>query len=288
MSAPMAKIARRFFSAEPIMHYNIPASMAKAYQGKEIIARAHDSSEFPKYLSETDMEKVAYLQLLSLNADTDCLARWGEGIPLDLIMAEPEKEFSQLYRFAALLKKHPVRVSVPPAPGFGAAVRVAASLNFAVRITGGQPAPELNGEMTDILNFYLRHPTVTQPVEYFQSVLLGFLHAKPFFLPALLEEDPGFFCYITDQGEKAISERFAARGITGETASEDCIRNLVEESAECLDCEFLPHCRGCYKWPQKDYSCEGVKRIFQTLKRAARELKEDYAASLEGQRGNNT
>lgn len=264
------------------MHYNIPASMAEAYHGRDIIVRAHDPVAFPKYLSETDLERVAYLQLLSPSADADCLNRWGEGIPLDLILTEPEKDFPRLYRFSALLKKHPVRVSVPPVPGFGKAVKVAASLNFAVRIKGGQPDPGLEGEITDILELYLHHPAVSQPIEYFHSVLLGFFHERPFFLPEIQEEDPDCFCYVTDDGEEAISERFAAQGIIGKTASADCIRSLVEENAECPDCEFLPHCRGYFKWPRREFSCEGVKQIFRTLKKAAATLKIDHAASLEG------
>lgn len=260
--------------------------MAKAYQEQAIIVRAHDPFEFQKYLSETDIGKVACLQLLSLNADTDGLSRWGEGIPVDLVMAEPEKEFPLLYRFSPLLKKHPVRVSVSPVPGFGKAVRLAASLNFAVKITGGQPEPAIEGEMTDILNFYLRHPTVSQPIEYFHSLLLAFFHEKTVYLPTIQEEDPIYFCYITDEGEEAISERFAAQGIIGEAATAEAMLKLSEESEECPDCEFFPHCRGYFKWPRTDYSCEGVKKIFQTLKRAAGELKKDYAASLEGERGN--
>lgn len=263
------------------MHYNIPAAMAKAYHGQNIIVRAHDPFEFPKYLSKTDMEKVAYLQILYLNGDTDCLTRWGEGIPLDIVLTDPEKEFPQLYRFSALLKKHPVRISVPPVPGFGKALRVAASLNFAVKITGGQPDPALEGEMTDILNFYLRHPTISQPVEYFHSVLFAFFHEKTVCLPTIQEEDPMYFRYITDEGEEAISERFAAQGIIGEAATTEAMLKLSEESEACPDCEFFPHCRGYFKWPRMDYSCEGVKKIFQTLKKAAGELKKDSAASLE-------
>ena len=255
--------------------------MVRAYHGEDIIVRAHDPCEFPKYLSETDIEKVPYLQLLSLSVDTDCLARWGEKIPLDLIMTDPEKEFPLLYRFSSLLNKHPVRVSVPPVCGFSKAIKLAASLNFAVKITGGQPDAALNGEMTDILNLYLHHPTVSQPIEYFHSILLAFFHEKPVSLPTIQEEDPMYFRYITDQGEETISDRFAAHGIIGEIAIATVIRTLPEESEECPDCEFLPHCRGYFKWPERDYSCKGVKEIFRTLKNAAKGLKKDYVASLE-------
>lgn len=267
------------------MHYNIPASMAEAYQGRTIIVRAYDPSEFPKYLSETDMKNVAYLQLLSLNTDTEGLNRWGEGIPVDLVMAEPEKEFPLLYSFSPLLKKHPVKVSVPPVPEFGKAVRVAASLNFAVRITGGQPEPAIEEEMADILNFYLRHPTVSRPIEYFHSLLFAFFHEKAVYLPTIQEEDPMAFRYITHEGEAAISERFAADGIIGEAATADAMCKLSEKSEECFDCDCFPFCRGYFKWPRPEYSCEGVKKIFQTLKRAAGDLEKHYAASLGRQGG---
>ena len=254
--------------------------MVRAYRGEDVIVRSCDPSEFPKYLSETDIEKVRYLQLLSLSGDTDCLARWGEKIPLDLIMTDPEKEFPLLYRFSGLLNKHPVRVSVPPVPGFSKGIKLAASLNFAVKITGGQPPPALNGEMTEILNLYLRHPTVSQPIEYFHSLLLAFFHEKPVSLLAIQEEDPVYFRYITDQGQETISERFAAQGMIGEIAIATFIRELPEVSEECPGCEFHPHCRGYFKWPKRDYSCQGIKRIFRALKNGAEELKRDCVASL--------
>jgi len=263
------------------VRYNIPPSLVRAYRGEDIVVRSRDSSDFPKSLSEADVKKVKYLQLLSLSGDTDWLARWGEKIPLDLVMTEPEKEFPLLYRFSRLLNKHPVRVSVPPVPGFSKAVKLAASLSFAVKIIGGQPGPALNGEMTEVLNLYLRHPTVSQPIEYFHSLLLAFFHERPVSLPTIQEEDPMYFRYITDQGQETISERFAAQGMIGESAIGLLTRQLPEAGEECSGCEFLPHCRGYFKWPERDYSCEGAKRMLGALKNAAHELKTDYASSLE-------
>jgi hypothetical protein len=259
--------------------------MVSAYPREAIIVRAREPSEFLEYISETDMKRVQYLQLLSLSSDTSSLARWGEKLPLDLVMTDPEKEFPLLYRFSHLLNKHPVRVSVPPVSGFSKAVKLAASLNFAVRITGGQT--DAAREMEEVLHVYLRHPTVSQPIEYFHSVLLSFFHEKAVFLPTIQEEDPGCFRYITEQGEEAISERLAAQGLLGEMAVATFLRELPGKSAECPDCDFLAPCGGYFKWPERDYSCAGVKRIFRTLKKAAKELREDYAASLERTGENN-
>ena len=262
------------------MRYNIPASRVRAFHGEDIVVRAHDPSDFPRHLSETGTERIRYLQLLSLSGDTSCLASWGEKIPLDLVMSNPEKEFPLLYRLSGLLNKHPVRVSVPPVSGFSKAITLAASLNFAVKITGGQPAAALSGEMTETLELYLHQPTVSQPIECFHSLLLAFVHEKPASLPTIQEEDPRYFRYITDRGEEAISERFAAQGVIGETAISSFIRELPEASGECPDCEFLPHCQRYFKWPERNYSCELVKRVFRTLKNAAEELKKDSVASL--------
>ena len=261
--------------------YHIPICMLKDYQKGDIVVRAHDPSDFPRYLSEADLQRIAYLQLLSLSADTDCLTRWGERIPLDLVMNDPEKEFPLLYRFSGLLNKHPVRVSVPLVSGFSKAIKLAASLNFAVRITGGQPDAALNGEITDALNLYLHNPTVSQPIEFFHSILTAFFHEKPVSLLTIQEEDPMHFRYITEQGEEAISERFAALGMTGGAAIATFLQEVPEAREGCPDCEFLLHCRGYFKWPQKDYPCELVIRIFRILKNAAGELKKDYIASLE-------
>ncbi len=262
--------------------------MVRACHGEEIVVRAHDPTDFPKHLSDVDIERVRYLQLLSLKGDMTCLARWGEKIPVDLVMTDPEKEFPLLYGLSGLLNKHLVRVSVPPVPGFSKAIKLAASLNFAVKITGGQPAAALDREMTEALNLYLHHPAVSQPIEYFHSLLGAFFHEKTSSLLTIQEEDPTYFRYITDRGEETVSERLAAQGIIGETTIATFIRELPEASEECPDCEFLPHCQGYFKWPERNYSCGLVRRMFGALKNAAEELKKDYVASLERGRENKT
>ncbi|WP_169247682.1 hypothetical protein, partial [Candidatus Competibacter phosphatis] len=75
---------------------------------------------------------------------------------------------------ATLLDNHPTRVIVPVAPGFGKAVKVAVSLDFAVRLEVEQPEPALIEEMAAVLEFYLHQSTVAQPIEYFHGSLQGF------------------------------------------------------------------------------------------------------------------
>ena len=257
--------------------YNIPVSLVEAYRGRKMIVRAWDSLELVEALSERDFDNLLYVQLLSLTADVDALADWGFGAPVDITLREPATEFPKLYRHAKLLDKHPVRVSMPVARGFSAAVKVAAALNFAVRLEPAQPAPEMMEELFGVLDFFLHHPSVTQPVEYFHSALLTFYDQQSVMLWAIQEEDPTLVRYVTDDGVEIISPRFAGSPPPGDTASflDEFQRVLLAERGQCYGCEFFENCGGYFKWPRRDYDCAGVKIVFRTLKEAAGELRRD-------------
>jgi hypothetical protein len=257
--------------------YNIPASLVEAYRGRKMIVRAQESSELVAALSERDFDNLLYVRLLSLNADVDALANWGFGAPVDITLSEPAAEFPKLYRHAKLLDKHPVRVSMPVTPGFSQAARVAAALNFAVRLEPAQPAPEVMAELFDVLDFFLHHPSVTRPMEYFHSALLAFYDQQSVTLWAIQEEDPAVVRYVTDDGVEIVSPRFAGAPPPGDIASflDEFQRALLAERGQCYGCEFFENCGGYFKWPRRDYDCAGVKIVFRTLKEAAGELKRD-------------
>lgn len=260
--------------------YNIPLALIEAYRGRPVIIRSNSSSELIGVLGKDDLENILYVRLLSLSADVDALADWGVGVAVDLTMSDPDKEFATLYNFAKLLDKHPVRVSIPVIPGFSKAVKVAASLNFAVKLSVGQPAQDVIEELYEVLQFFLHQPAVSQPVEFFQSTLQTFLNQDAATLWAIQEEDPARFRYVTDDGVETIAPRFAGAQITGDPGSfvGEFKTALLAEHAECEGCAFLEHCQGFFKWPRRDYSCDGVKTILGALQEAADELKKDLSA----------
>ncbi len=260
--------------------YNIPVSLVEVYRGRKMIVRARDSSQLVEALSESDFDNLLYVRLLSLDADVDALADWGFGAPVDVALGEPATQFPKLYRHAKLLDKHPVRVSMPVAPGFSKAVKVATALNFAVRLEPAQPALEVMEELCDVLDFFLHHPSVAQPVEYFHSALLSFYEQQAVTMWAIQEEDPAQVRYVTDDGVETISPRFAGAA-SGDLASfvAGFQRALLTGGSECRECEFWERCGGYFKWPRREFDCGGVKAIFQTLREAAGELREDVEAS---------
>jgi len=157
-------------------------------------------------------------------------------------------------------------------------------LNFAVRLEHAQPTPEVIDELFDVLEFSLRHPWVTQPVEFFHSALLSFY--DPYFnrklntLWAIQEEDPTLVRYVADDGVEIVSPRFEVEPAPGgvETFVEDFQRALLFERNECCECAFWKQCGGYFKWPRRDFACDEVKNVFRVMKEVAGELKNGIAA----------
>jgi len=261
--------------------YNVPVSMVEAYRGRKLIVRARDSSELVKALTEIDPEDLLYVKLLSLDADVDALANWGFGAPVEVALYRPAADFPKLYRHAKLLDKHPVRVSMPVSTGFRKAVKVAAALNFGIKLELSQPAPEVMDEVFDVLDFSLHHPSVSQPVEFFQGLLMAFYDQRAITLWAIQEEDPTLVHYVTDEGIEIVSPRFA--GTPGALASSlnEFQNALMAERGECCCCEFWEQCGGYFKWPRREFTCDGVKAIFGVLREAAQDLRRDIAAYSE-------
>jgi len=258
--------------------YNIPAALVNAYQGRRVIVRSHNPAELAAVLAEANPENLYCLQLLSLGMDIGPLLQEGAFAPLDLVMSSPASDYPQLYDLAPLKAKHPVRVTIPVVPGFTKAVRLACSLNFAVKLAVTQPDPDLVQEMSEVLAYYLHHGTVSQPIEFFHSLLMAFMEEEPLTLWTIQEDDPALFRYITDQGEETIPPRLATAD-AGETPSSplENFTKLLVQDGECTMCEFLNTCYGYFKWPRKEYACESVKALLKTVKEAANELRRDLA-----------
>lgn len=262
------------------MTYNIPASLVEAFRGRKIIVRSHDPAEIVERLSDGDLGDIAFIKLVSLNGEIDSLMAWGKGIPVDLVVSDTYRDLPLLYRFAPLLASHPIRVSVHLAPGFGKVVKLAVSLNFTVKVEGGQPEEPLSDEMQLNAHFYLHQSTVSQPIEFFHSLFLAFYHRDPVTLWTIQEEDPSLFRYITDWGEETMPGRLAGVAVDqGFSVFVQELRDgIATEKLECAGCEFLMHCLGYFKWPRREYRCDAVKALMHTLRSAAQELRADIAS----------
>lgn len=263
--------------------YNIPARLAGSYTGRRVVVRSSDPAELTACVSKLNEDDVLYAQLLCLDVDVAPLANWQQSVPLDLVMTRPADEFPLLYRFSPLLDKHQIRVSIPVSAGFANAVRLSLALHFSVKLEVGQPDRELIEELEKVLELYLHRATVSQPVEYFHSTFLSFFHQEPASLWFIQEEDPEQIRFVSDDGEANVTKRMSARAVTegvsfqlqnGNGRRQIEMAATVEKS-ECDTCEFFDRCGGYFKWPNRDFDCEGVKRLFATLRAAAAELRTD-------------
>ena len=261
----------------PELVYNVPATLLERYLGRKVIVRSTRPAEIVDRLKPDQLPQVRFVQLLAMPADIGPLEPWANGLPIDVVLTNPANEFSRLYDYSTLRETHPVRVTVPVAPGFAKAVRVAVALGFAVKLNVGQPDPTLFEELSAVVDFYLHGATVQQPIEFFQTALLSFYQPQPISFWEVSEEDPRQVRYVTDDGEETISPRFTGR-VPAMKLNEFVERfrgQMLSEKGECHDCEFYSRCQGYFKWPDPTYSCAGIRKVLTTLQDAARELKSD-------------
>ena len=259
--------------------YNIPSALLPAYQGRRLILRTSDPAALIAQWPQAPPAGLVCVQLLDLPIDIADLLPWGEEVPLDIVLDDPITDHPKLYRYSKLIDNHPVRVTLPVVSGFGKAVKLAAALQFAVKLKVGQPDPGLIDELAEVLDYYLHDATASQPIDYFHEVLLAFLRDTPGSLWAVQEEDPTQFCYVTEQGEQIWPSCPAGVAVEPDRFVEYWQERLLAEGAECCDCEFRPLCGAYFKQPQRDYDCTGVKRLFRMLHNAADELQQDLIRS---------
>jgi hypothetical protein len=254
--------------------------MVDVFQGRDIIVRSIDPSEMLQRLAQADMERIAYLQILGTGGAIDSLIRWEHSVPVDLVIQHPESDLPLLYRYAPLITRRPVRITVPVAAGFSKVVKLALSLNFAVKLDVSQPEPALIEELLKVVTLYLHQSTVSQPVEFIHGMFWSFYGKNPATLWSIQEEDPAYVRYITDSGQASLPPRLSGAALKYGLTSfiQEFTEALIVEKQECGECAFFDTCAGYFKWPLKDYRCDGVKALFQTLRAAAGDLSADIAA----------
>lgn len=235
--------------------YNVPAKLLDRYRGRDVIVRSSSPRELVECLRGVDLAPVRFLQLSSTSEDTSCLESFAPGLPLDIVLENPA-QYQQLYSYSNLLDSHPVRITIPLVSGFSKAVKLAISLRFAVKLEVQQPDEDVLAELENVLDLYLHLSSVNQPIEFFHSLLLSFYRNEPVSLWEITETDPRSVCYVRDDGSVVDVD-------------------LNTETRECHDCEFRNRCHGYFKFPDRNYNCDGVKQIFRTLANAATEVRRD-------------
>jgi hypothetical protein len=266
--------------------YNVPAGLVERYRNEEIVVRIRHPREIEARLSELDTGKIRYIQLAGWTPHEEVFNNWAIPAPVDLVLADPGESRSFLYRYAALPTRNPLRVTVPVVPGFRKTARLAASLNMAVKLDVAQPGEKEVLDLLDLADRYLHQTTVSQPIEFFHGVLKSYVHETWTTLWILQEDDPERFRYVTDNGEVLLPGRISEKGKVEDAGSmlDDLARELRAGGSECARCDYWEVCRGYFKQPRQDYSCDGVKEIFRVLREAAGELKNTLDA-VDGQIG---
>jgi hypothetical protein len=240
--------------------YRVPLACYPQYRDHLVIVRSSDPVAIARACPDWDRDRVVGVELERLDADSDALATWGHGVPIELVMRDPARDFPLLYRHTPLLEQHPVWAIVPVMPGFSDAVRLAAALNVAVKLDVAQPAPEVIDELERVADLYLHQSSCAQPIDYFHGVLLALYHRYPTTLWHVLGADPAYVRVVSDDGTCVATP------------------SKLELSSECATCEFRAVCGGYFKWPDPEFDCGGVKAVFRILAHAADDIRSDLAA----------
>lgn len=240
---------------------NTPVHLIERYRGHRLVVRSDDPQSFPQHLTGDLLKQIEYLQLTDFEADPSPLMKWKSVFPLDLMMTVPEREYPHLYTFASLLDRGPVRVSIPVVVGMEKAVKLAASLRFRINIIPERPDADQVMELIRLAEFYLKNPTIEESIEFFHSLFFSMVKGEIATLWDILEKDPARYCHIDDDGQVS----------TGHP--------VIKQQEACADCLYRHWCLGFFKYPDPDYDCEVVFRLFDHLLKAAAELKQDLSAS---------
>lgn len=248
----------------------LPATAAEHYTDGPFIVAVRTREEFLHWLTDAGSEAEA-LEVLGLLSDSEAWGPAAQGrvpLPVDVVVSDPAKEFSALYRLVDVSLARPVRITIPAGrPGFMKAVKLAAALRFPVRLLPEQPDAEALAELMEAAHFYLHDPMVEAPIEFFHSVLGNFRGFGTGTLWSFLEQDPAFNSRRDATGRPLQEPDFV----------ETHLAHLHQSGAECGPCPWRPVCAGYFKWPDSHYDCAGVKQLFNVLQKAADEIAQDLS-----------
>jgi hypothetical protein len=263
----------------------LPSALAEGQDHEAFAALVRSRDELCRWLHDPP-PGLQWLQIEGMLGDSDLWAEAAHdksGVPFDVVLSNPASEFSDLYRLVDACAVRSIRVTIRAEPGFLKAAKLAAALRLPVRVLPGQPKTQELAELNELLELYLHQPMVEAPVEFFHSLLAAMFGSDSGTLWTILEEDPAEFLHYDASGH-AILPRSGAFDLDENLLKgfvENHLKSLVEQGAECGTCPWQRPCAGYFKWPDPAYSCEGVKRLFSTLKAAADEIGRDLASRVE-------
>lgn len=246
----------------------LPSAAAELYRDGPFVAVVRNRAQFQHWLSAPAAGLQA-IEVHDLLTDPNAWAAAAQGrfpVPVDVIVGDPAKEFSALYRLVDVSLARPVRVTIPAdKPGFMKAVKLAAALNLPVRLLPGQPDAEAVAELLEAVEFYLHNPMVESPVEFFHSALATFRGFDTGNLWTVLEQDPAQFSRRDAAGLALLPPDFVDRHL----------ERLADAGVECAGSRASEFCAGYFKWPDPGYDCTGVMKVFDFLQSAAEEITMD-------------
>lgn len=244
---------------------NVPADLVCSVPAGPLIVRVGDAGAVST-VAGLPLDRLVWLEVPLHLAEY----AWPRGAPLDVVLEEPAREASGLYRLTRVLGDHPVRVTIPSRPGLARAARIAMALHLPVRLVTTQPAPSVLAELDDVLDGYLHDSQTSAPVEFLQAALAWLLHGDAPPLWIALELDPAWYPRVGMPDQANDDGAPAAPGVVSEW-----LERLVTDGAECADCRFRTWCQGFFKWPDPAYACDGVTRVLARLEDTAAALARD-------------
>ena len=257
----------------------LPSNTVAEQGGHPFVVIVKSREELSQWLSHP-LAGLQWLQAEGLLEDDWVLAaQSASDVPLDVFLASPGLQFSDLYRLVDVCAVRDVRVSMPASPGFLRALKLAVALRLPVRLLPGQPAPEVCAELIEAVTFYLRDPMVETPVEFFHSALAFLCGADTGSLWTILEEDPALFPHRGVDGSPKLPRVSGSPSleISLPTFVVTRFKQLVEQNTECTACPWQQICQGYFKWPDPAYDCRGIKQLFSIIKAAADEMGQELA-----------
>jgi hypothetical protein len=259
----------------------LPSDLVVEPGSHPFVAIVRTREELSQWLSNPP-SGLQWLEVDDLLGDPDAwvsATQNASNVPLDVFLAKPGSQFSDLYSLVDVCAVRDVRVSMLASPGFLKALKLALALRLPVRLLPGQPAPEVCAELTEAATFYLRDPMVETPVEFLHSALAFMSGTDTGSLWTILEEDPDIFLRQDPAGRaklpSASSSLLPAVSLPAFVATR--FKQLVEQNTECTTCPWQQICQGYFKWPDPAYDCRGVKQLFSTIKAAADEMGQELA-----------
>lgn len=257
--------------------YNIPVNLLNAYRERDVIVRVGNVADIIAEAGRISLKNMEAVELIGIPADIELLSQLDEHAEVDLVLQDGERELSRLNALRESGMEEDIQIVVPVVPGFGETAKRACRLGYPVKLNIGALDLLDVEETLDLVNFYLHTPDLEEPLEFFHSFAQALFNEEALTMWDIMNENPAEIRYITDQGNEVLSRRLAHMPATGDMSDFLDRRKLqlLRERGECSQCRFFVNCNGYFKLPNPEFGCDGVKRIFGTLKEAVKKLQED-------------